>query len=123
MPNIHVLGLDHAEAREFSRLVADYFEREQGTPREHVYVFRTDAEVFRGGEQVESPVVIRVSWIRRGPGEFEAVGRALTEIVRGPLARRAANIQVELHEKWADALVGGVLCSDWAAANRDVSES
>ena len=118
MPNIHVSGLDRAEALEFSRLVADVFAREFATAREHVYVFRREVEVLQDGEEVEPPVLIRLSWIRRAAGDFEAAAQALTAIVRGPLRRVETNVQVELHEKWEDAVVDGVLCSDWAAANR-----
>ena len=118
MPNIHVFGLDRAEARQFSRLATDLFERDFATARKHVYVFRREVEVLQDGEEVEAPILIRLSWIRRPVGEFPAAARALTAIVRGPLRRAEANVQVELHEKWEDAVVDGVLCSDWAAANR-----
>ncbi|MBM4270229.1 MAG: hypothetical protein FJ144_27095 [Deltaproteobacteria bacterium] len=117
MPNIYVMGLDREEARAFSRLATDFFERELGTPREHVYVYRQEVTLFRDGVESAMPMILRLSWVRRPPDHFPRAARGLTRIVREDLGRTNP-VQVELHEKWDDAMVDGELCSAWAAKNR-----
>ncbi len=118
MPNIYVLGLTAPETRTFSRLAADFFERELSTPRDHVYVFHQEATLFRDGEEAPVPPIIRVSWIRRPAEQFERTVAGLTRIVQEEIGRTSGPVQIELHEKWDDAAVDGRLCGQWAAANR-----
>jgi hypothetical protein len=117
MPNLYVTGLDEAETRAFSRHASDFFERELGTPRHAVYVYRRDVSLYRDGEAAPPPPIVRISWIRRPRGHFEKAVAALTRIVREELGR-AGPVQVELREKWDDAAVDGELTSAWAARNR-----
>lgn len=119
MPNLYVLGLEREQTRVFSRLATDFFERELGTPREHVCVFHQEATLYRDGEaSAAMPVIIRVSWIRRPTEHFAKAVRGLTAAVREGLGLPERSVQVERHEKWDDAAVDGRLCSEWAAENR-----
>lgn len=119
MPNIYVLGLQLEETRAFSRLATDFFERELQTPRDHVFVYHQDARLFRDGEEASAtPVILRVSWIRRPSEHFTKTVAGLTAVVREGLGQPERPVQVELHEKWDDAAVDGRLCSEWASANR-----
>jgi hypothetical protein len=117
MPNLYVTGLDEAEARAFSRSASDFFERELGTPRQSVYVYRREATLYRDGEAAPLPAIVEISWIRRPREHFEKAVAALTRIVRDELGHRGP-VQVELREKWEDAAVDGELTSAWAARNR-----
>ena len=117
MPNIWVTGLDREQGRAFSRLAADFFERELGTPRQAVYVYLRDAVLFRDGAEAELPTILQVSWIRRPREHFLKAVAALTRIVKHDLGR-SGSVQVELHEKWEDGALDGELCSDWAARTR-----
>jgi hypothetical protein len=117
MPNLHVLGLDAEEARSFSRHAATFFERELGTPRQHVHVLAYPVRAFQDGEEETPATIIRVSWIRRPREHFEKAVAGLTRIVKEDLGRQGS-VQVELHEKWDDGAVDGELCSDWAARVR-----
>jgi len=117
MPNIWVTGLDRERGRELSRLAADLFEQELGTPRQAVYVFLRDAVLYRDAVESPLPVILQVSWIRRPREHFEKLVAGLTRIVKQDLGH-AGSVQVELHEKWDDAAIDGEACSTWAARNR-----
>ena len=117
MPNLHVLGLDAEEARTFSRHAADFFERELGTPRQHVHVIAGAVRAFQDGAEETPPTIIRISWIRRPREHFEKAIVALTRILKEDM-QRAGSVQVELHEKWDDATIDGETCAAWATRNR-----
>jgi hypothetical protein len=117
MPNIWVTGLDREQGKQFSRLAADLFERELGTPRASVYVYLRDAVLLRDGAEAELPTILQVSWIRRPREHFVKLVAGLTRIVKQDL-KRAGSVQVELHEKWDDAAIDGETCADWAARTR-----
>jgi hypothetical protein len=117
MPNIWVTGLEREQARKFSQLASELFERELATPRASVYVYLRDAVLFRDGRESDLPTIIQVSWIRRPREHFTKAVAGLTRIVREDL-RRPGSVQVELREKWDDAAIDGETCADWAARNR-----
>jgi len=117
MPNLYVTGLDEADAKRFSRLVSEFFERELGTPRQAVYVYRREVTLYRDGDAAPLPVIVEISWIRRPRAHFEKAVAAFTRIVREELGR-GGPVQVELREKWDDAAIDGELASDWAARVR-----
>lgn len=117
MPNLHVLGLDAEEARTFSRHAADFFERELGTPRQHIHVVAATVRSFQDGQEETPATIIRVSWIRRPREHFEKAIVGLTRIVKDEMGK-PGSVQIELHEKWDDAAVDGERCSDWAARVR-----
>ena len=113
MPNLYVIGLDAAATRELSRRASEFFERELGTPRHSVYLYRREVTLFRDGAPEEPPVIIEISWIRRPPEHFAKAIAALTRIVRDDLGL-ALPVQVELREKWDDAAIDGELAAAWA---------
>lgn len=117
MPNLWVTGLDREQARTFSRLASDLFERELGTRRDAIYVYLRDAVLFRDGNDAELPTIVEVSWIRRPPEHWQKAAAGLTRIVKQDLGR-TGSVQVELHEKWEDATIDGETCAAWAARNR-----
>ena len=117
MPNLWVTGLDREQARTFSRLASDFFERELGTRRDAIYVYLRDATLFRDGNDAELPTIVEVSWIRRPPEHWQKAAAGLTRIVKQDLGR-TGSVQVELHEKWEDATIDGETCAAGAARNR-----
>lgn len=116
MPNVYIQGVTRSEAAQFSTHLTGMMVEVLGVPPEQVHLIWRDSATFNNGDEIEGSVIVTLSWIRRSREWFERVAAGVLAILRDQMGV-TRGVEVELHEKWDNAIVNGQMLSEFAAAN------